>query len=233
MSFKRNVQQRLFFFLLFSCLLPFSSPRADDVLPFPEPKDWRELPESALIETNIGSFEISFYRKEAPISVRNFQYLAENGKYNNVKFHYFVEGFIIQGGDMTGTGKGGPGYTLPPEISKIKHSVGAIGWARLPNQVNLERRSNGSQFYISLNTNRHLNGFYTLFAHISQGMETVRHLRVGDSIVRIRFPKDFLARKNSPPDSNARPLPTAPEPPKDLPKNGRLENGDSFALPVN
>lgn len=230
----------LWIFLSFPFLS--ESQAAEDKLPFAEPTNWQELPDTALIETNIGAFEITFYRKEAPVSVRNFQYLAENNKYNNVRFHFFQEGFVIQGGDVSGTGKGGPGYSLPPEISKRKHSIGSLSWARPPNEVNLERRSNGSQFFISLGQNKHLNGYYTIFAQVSRGMEVVQHLRKGDFIVRVRLPKGFAEKQTeSQPspvktsDENSKPhSPTAgvlSEKSNDLPKDGRLSDGDSFALP--
>ena len=227
-------------------LFALSFASAEDKLPFAEPADWHTLPESALIVTTMGDVEIQFYREEAPISVRNFQYLAENGRYNNVLFHAYTEDFIIQGGDVTGTGKGGPGYTLPPEISKVRHSRGVVGWARLPNPVNAERRSNGSQFYISLAENRHLNGLYTIFARVVRGMEVVEQLRRGDRIITVKLPKNF---KGAGPDPNApkpqsgplpqsdaaRPLPERPLPrrPEGFPQTPPRRSIESppFSLP--
>ncbi len=256
MSSREAVNQFFDFFSLAVLLVVLihasaSSGLAEDKLPFPEPADWRELPDGALIETTKGAFEIELFRKEAPISVRNFQYLVENQKYNNTKFHRFVEDFVIQGGDVTGTGKGGPGYTLPPEITGLRHEWGMIAWARLPNEVNPERRSNGSQFYISLQQNKQLNGYYTIFAKVRNGFPVVGRLREGDKIIRVRLPKDFLARRGAGGGESRdlqggfRDSPSLQENPEPLPpiriptpvqrgpinQDGTLPDGDSFAIP--
>ncbi len=159
-------------------------------VPFVVPKDSTALPETALIETSKGSFEVRFYREEAPITVSNFVHLAKKNFYRNVSFHRLIPGYVIQGGDPTGVGKsGGPGYTVPPEFSNIRHVKGTIGMARLPGAKNPERRSNGSQFYISLTSAPQLDGLYTVFAQVIRGMEIVEKLEVGDSIERVRLPK--------------------------------------------
>lgn len=160
---------------------------AEDKLPFDEPKDPNALPEYATVETNKGSFKIKFYRDVAPITVANFLYLGKKGFYNNLLFHRYVPGFVIQGGDPQGNGKGGPGWTLPPEYSQIPHRVGSVGMARRPSPINPERRSNGSQFYICLTESRHLDGLYTVFGEVVEGMDNVRKLRQGDSIVGVTF----------------------------------------------
>jgi peptidyl-prolyl cis-trans isomerase B (cyclophilin B) len=121
--------------------------------------------------------------------VKNFEYLGRKNFYNKLGFHRYVENYVIQGGDPDGTGKGGPKYTLPPETSELKHRRGVLGMARLGNILNPERRSNGSQFYICLKDSPHLDGFYTIFAEVIDGMETVDKLRIGDQIIRIRFPR--------------------------------------------
>ena len=164
------------------------SASAQTRLPFAVPKDWTSLPERAIVDTTKGMFEIKFYRKQAPIHVRNFQYLADKNFYNNLSFHRFEPDFIIQGGDPLATGKGGPGYNLPPEFSEIKHDIGTVGMARLPGEVNPERLSNGSQFYICLTKAPHLDSLYTVFGEVVTGMDTVLRLRKGDRIISIRFP---------------------------------------------
>jgi peptidyl-prolyl cis-trans isomerase B (cyclophilin B) len=98
---------------------------------------------------------------------------------------------VIQGGDPEGTGKGGPNYTIPPEFTNIKHRKGTIGMSRLPGERNPERHSNGSQFYICLTDAPHLDGLYTVFAEVINGLEVVEQLRAGDKIIRIRLPKNF------------------------------------------
>ncbi len=159
--------------------LPFDS----NVLP-------KELPETALVETTKGPFEIRFYREEAPITIKSFEYLARKGFYKGTTFHRYVPGFVIQGGDPLGTGKGGPGYTLPPEYSRLEHIRGTVGMARLPSEANPERRSNGSQFYICLSRGRHLDGLYTVFGEVISGMENVEKLRPGDKIIAVRLPRE-------------------------------------------
>lgn len=173
-----------------------------DELPFEIPRSPFSLPETALVETTKGSFVIKFYRSQAPISVANFVYLAKKGFYDGVSFHRFVEGFMIQGGDPSGTAKGGPGWTLPPELrDEVKHKKGSLGWARLHADVNPLRRSNGSQFYIVLRDAPDLDGFYTVFAQIVRGYKNAEALRRGDRIIRIRFPR---RRRTSPSITNSK-----------------------------
>lgn len=161
-----------------------------DALPFKVPVAPQALPETALVETTKGPFEIRFFRDEAPITVRNFEYLGRKGFYEGLLFRRHIPNFIIQGGDPLNTGEGGPGYTIPAEFSRLKHERGMMGMARLPNQVNAERRSNGSQFYITLGPAAHLNGFYTIFAKVINGMDVVDKLRPEDKIIKIRFPRN-------------------------------------------
>lgn len=165
--------------------------RADDVvLPYPEPRSPSELPESALVQTSKGDFEIELMRDVSPMAVRNFEYLVLKHFYDGIKIHRYEPGFVVQMGDPLGNGKGGPGYTIPPEFSKTKHERGSVGMARLPDVVNPERRSSGSQFYITLGRAPHLDGLYTVFGKVVKGMENVDNLRIGDTIVSIRLPKD-------------------------------------------
>ena len=105
---------------------------ADQALPYPEPKSPAELPDTALIQTSRGDFEVEFYREVSPIAVRNFEYLVLKNFYDGIKIHRYDPGFVVQMGDPEGNGKGGPGYTIPPEFSKTKHERGTLGMARLP-----------------------------------------------------------------------------------------------------
>lgn len=176
--------------------------------PFSVPRNPLVLPATARIETTKGPFIIKLYRAQTPISVSNFVHLAKKGYYDGVAFHYFSPGFVIQGGDPSGTKKGGPGWTLPPELrDEVKHKRGSLGWARLHAQVNPSRRSNGSQFYITLRDAPDLDGFYTVFAQVVRGMKTVELLRKGDRILKIRFPRE---QEETPPINNT---------------------GDSFSIP--
>lgn len=179
----------LFGLVLVACAA--TGARADDVvLPYPEPHSPSELPESALVQTSKGDFEIELMRDVSPMAVRNFEYLVLKHFYDGIKIHRYEPGFVVQMGDPLGNGKGGPGYTIPPEFSKTKHERGSVGMARLPDVVNPERRSSGSQFYITLGRAPHLDGLYTVFGKVVKGMENVDNLRIGDTIVSIRLPKD-------------------------------------------
>ncbi len=138
----------------------------------------------ATIKTNKGNIVVGLYPKDAPQTVNNFVFLSRDGFYNNLTFHRVEPGFVIQGGDPQGTGRGGPGYTLPAEI-KVKHTQGAIAMARLPDQVNPKRDSSGSQFYITLEATPFLDGGYTAFGQVTQGMDVVQKIAVGDVIQTI------------------------------------------------
>lgn len=138
----------------------------------------------ATIKTNKGNIVVGLYPKDAPQTVNNFVFLSRDGFYNNLTFHRVEPGFVIQGGDPQGTGRGGPGYTLPAEI-KVKHTQGAIAMARLPDQVNPKRDSSGSQFYITLEATPFLDGGYTAFGQVTQGMDVVQKIAVGDVIQMI------------------------------------------------
>jgi peptidyl-prolyl cis-trans isomerase B (cyclophilin B) len=162
---------------------------AEDISPLVSAKSPSLLPGTALFQTNKGSFEIAFFREQAPLTVGNFQQLAEKGFYNNMPFQVFEPGFILQTGDPTGTGNGGPGYDLPGEFSDIKHLQGTVSMARLRSKMNPERRSNGSQFFICLSKSPHLDGLYSAFARVIEGMDVVNSLRVGDKILKIKFPR--------------------------------------------
>jgi peptidyl-prolyl cis-trans isomerase B (cyclophilin B) len=158
-------------------------------LPFSTPRNYQALPESAMVETTKGKFIIEFYREQAPVTVRNFEYLGKKRFYENLTFHRYIPNFVLQGGDPKGNGKGGPGYSLPPEFSEINHAEGTLGMAMLPAKVNPERLSNGSQFYITLADSPHLDGLYTVFGKVVEGMDVVSRLRAGDRILHVYFPK--------------------------------------------
>ncbi len=139
---------------------------------------------TAVIHTSKGDVVAELYSKEAPLSVTNFKYLADGAFYNGLTFHRVVPNFVVQGGDPTGTGSGGPGYTIPAEI-KMKHPKGALAWARTGDEVNPQRRSSGSQFYITLAATPFLDGAYTVFGQVTGGMDVVEKIRQGDTIKSI------------------------------------------------
>lgn len=134
----------------------------------------------ATIKTNKGVIECSLNTKEAPFSVTNFVQLARGGYYKGLTFHRYVADFVIQGGDPTGTGAGGPGYTVTGEVKNgLKHTAGALAWARTENP---EKRSSGSQFYITLKAVPFLDNNYTVFGYVTKGMDVVLNLRQADII---------------------------------------------------
>jgi cyclophilin family peptidyl-prolyl cis-trans isomerase len=141
------------------------------------PTDTTPAPASATIkmETSEGSFKLTLDGKAAPQTVKNFIKLASEGFYNGLTFHRIVEGFMIQGGDPKGDGTGGPDYTIPAEIG-LKHTKGAIAMARLADQVNPKKESSGSQFYITLAPQTFLDGQYTVFGYVSEGMNVVEKI---------------------------------------------------------
>ena len=136
----------------------------------------------AVITTNRGPIYIDLYPDSAPWHVANFKYLADKGFYRGLKFHLVYDEYIVQGGDPTGTGSGGPGYSLPPEFNQQKHVAGTLGMARISGSNNPERRSNGSQFHILMREAPKMDSGYTIFGRVVNGMKTVRRLRLGDTI---------------------------------------------------
>jgi peptidyl-prolyl cis-trans isomerase B (cyclophilin B) len=135
------------------------------------------------ILTTRGNIVAELYR-DTPMSTNNFVTLASNGFYDGLKFHRVEPGFVIQGGDPAGNGTGGPGYTIPAEV-KHKHTHGALAWARTSDRVNPKRDSSGSQFYIALTDLPQLDGAYTVFGQVIQGMDVIGKVKVGDVIKEI------------------------------------------------
>lgn len=121
-----------------------------------------------------GSIGLELYPDIAPISTENFLKLAREGFYNGVTFHRVVPGFVIQGGDPTGTGMGGPGYTIKGEFeangvkNDLKHTRGVLSMARAA-----DYNSAGSQFFIMVDDAPHLDGQYAAFGKVTSGMECV------------------------------------------------------------
>jgi len=143
----------------------------------------------ATISTAKGDIVVQLDAKAAPLTVNNFVFLAEQGFYDGLTFHRVEPGFVIQGGDPTGTGGGGPGYTVPAEI-QLPHVEGAIAMARLGDEVNPTRASSGSQFYITLAPTPFLDEGYTAFGHVIEGMEVVQSVAIGDVIEKITITEE-------------------------------------------
>lgn len=137
----------------------------------------------ATITTSKGQIVCELNHKAAPLSVTNFVQLAKGGFYNGLTFHRVEPGFVVQGGDPQGNGTGGPGYTIPAEIG-LPHVQAALAWARTSYQ-NPEKRSSGSQFYITLAPTPFLDGDYTVFGKVVKGFDVVKNIRKGDVIEKI------------------------------------------------
>ena len=146
-----------------------------------EPK--KEVMQEVVIETSLGNITIALYN-ETPLHRDNFIKLANDHFYDGVLFHRVIQNFMIQAGDPNSKdatkgqrlGNGGPGYTIPAEfVSKYSHKRGAVAAARLGDGANPKRESSGSQFYIVDNPNGapHLNGQYTIFGEVLQGLDVV------------------------------------------------------------
>ena len=126
----------------------------------------------ARFETSMGNFTIELFETEVPNTVGNFVKLAEKNFYDGVIFHRVIDGFMIQGGDPTGTGRGGPGYQFADEIHpKLKHSSEGI-----LSMANAGPNTNGSQFFITLVPTPPLDGRHTVFGKVSEGMDIVKKI---------------------------------------------------------
>jgi len=132
------------------------------------------------METNRGRIVLELAEDDAPNTVANFVSLAEKGFYNGVTFHRVIADFMIQGGDPTGTGRGGPGYVIADEFSpRLKHARGVISMA------NAGPNTGGSQFFITHVACPHLDGKHTVFGRVTSGMEVVDSIRQGDRIEKV------------------------------------------------
>jgi peptidyl-prolyl cis-trans isomerase B (cyclophilin B) len=151
---------------------------------------WNAAPEMAIdtkkiykatMETNKGVIELELYPMFAPVTVNNFCFLANEGYYDDVAFHRVISDFVIQGGDPTGTGRGGPGYQFEDELegNPLQHETGVISMA------NAGPNTNGSQFFITHSPQPHLNGRHTVFGKVTAGQDVVNAIRQGDKILSL------------------------------------------------
>ena len=135
----------------------------------------------ATMETNRGTMEIELFPQDAPKTVNNFVFLAEQGFYDGVTFHRVINDFVIQGGDPTGTGSGGPGYRFEDElrVNPQKHWTGYLSMA------NAGPNTNGSQFFITHSPQPHLDGKHTVFGQVISGQDVIYKIRQGDSMISV------------------------------------------------
>jgi cyclophilin family peptidyl-prolyl cis-trans isomerase len=182
----------------------------------------------ATIETSKGNIVAELY-PDAVQGVNNFVTLSKNGFYDGLTFHRVEPGFVIQGGDPKGDGSGGPGYTIPAEI-KHNHPRGALAWARTSDQVNPQRASSGSQFYITLADTPSLDGAYSVFGYVVEGLDVVDKIAVGDVIKKIDITTTDKSRLPTPTPT---PAPAAPVAAKGRPlaKEPLNKRGTLYNLP--
>jgi len=124
---------------------------------------------TATFETSMGTFKVELFTDLAPKTCRNFMDLAERKYFDGIIFHRVIDGFMIQGGDPTGTGRGGPGYTIPDEFGEgLKHDKPGI-----LSMANAGPGTGGSQFFVTLVPTPWLDGKHAIFGRVSSGMDVV------------------------------------------------------------
>ncbi len=149
----------------------------------------------ARIKTSRGEVLVELYPEQAPLTVWNFAKLADAGFYNNLSVHRVVPDFVVQDGDPRGDGSGGPGYTIPDELTALTYREGALGMAHAGPDTG------GSQWFITLSPQPHLDGVHTLFGQVVRGMGTLRDIQPGDRIQTItieRFPEPLAPVAEAP-----------------------------------
>lgn len=136
---------------------------------------------TATLETSRGKIVCELFAKDAPKTVNNFVFLAREGFYNGTVFHRVIADFMVQGGDPTGTGRGGPGYRFEDEVKNNphKHARGVLSMA------NAGPNTNGSQFFITHVDTPWLDGKHTVFGHVTSGLDVVDAIRQGDTLTGV------------------------------------------------
>ena len=133
---------------------------------------------TATLDTTKGQIVVDLFADRAPATVNNFVFLANEKFYDGIKFHRVIADFMVQGGDPTGTGSGGPGYKWADEKSalNIKHEVGSLSMA------NAGPNTNGSQFFITHIATDWLNGKHAVFGKVRSGQDVVDKIQQGDAM---------------------------------------------------
>ena len=141
------------------------------------------------LHTDKGDIDGTIFASKVPVTSANFLNLAKRGYYDGVSFHRVISNFMIQGGDPTGTGRGGPGYRFADEIDpSLKHSK-----AGLFSMANAGPNTNGSQFFITHLPTPHLDGKHAVFGEVTKGQDVVNQIKQGDKIKSITFHDDASA----------------------------------------
>ena len=134
---------------------------------------------TATIETEKGNLVLELFASDVPVTVNNFVFLAGEGFYDETTFHRVIPGFMAQGGDPTGTGRGTPGYSFADEFAEHTHVAGALSMA------NAGPNTNGSQFFITYTPQHNLDGNHSVFGQLTAGMDVLENIEQGDTIIRI------------------------------------------------
>ncbi len=134
---------------------------------------------TATIETEKGNLVLELFASDVPATVNNFVFLAREGFYDGTTFHRVIPGFMAQGGDPTGTGSGGPGYSFSDEFTEHTHIIGALSMA------NAGPNTNGSQFFITYTPQHHLDGKHSVFGQLVDGMDVLERIETDEVIIRI------------------------------------------------
>lgn len=143
---------------------------------------------TAYMETEKGTLVLELFAKDVPKTVNNFVFLANEGFYDGTTFHRVIPGFMAQGGDPTGTGRGGPGYMFEDEFTGHKHGAGALSMA------NAGPNTNGSQFFITYAPQPGLDGKHSVFGQLVEGMDVLEKLTPRDPNQNPQFEGDRIIR---------------------------------------
>lgn len=136
-----------------------------------------------VLSTTKGNIEATLFASKTPVTCANFLNLAKRGYYDGITFHRVIPNFMIQGGDPTGTGRGGPGYKFPDEFhADLKHNKAGIF-----SMANAGPGTNGSQFFITHGPTPHLDGKHSVFGEVTKGVDVVNQIAKGDKIKSIKI----------------------------------------------
>ncbi|HEX8494044.1 MAG TPA: peptidylprolyl isomerase [Pyrinomonadaceae bacterium] len=152
----------------------------------------------AVVSTDKGVFTIELLPEDAPLTVDSFVQLAQRGFFNNLTFHRVVPNFVIQGGDPRGDGNGGPGYQIRCEINEARYEHGAVGMALSG------KDTGGSQWFVTHSPQPHLDGGYTVFGRVREGLEVIDRIMRGDVIRTISITETARAASKAP-ETQAKP----------------------------
>jgi cyclophilin family peptidyl-prolyl cis-trans isomerase len=198
MKFNRYVKIAISSVLGVLCLASCTSPAPDsESAPSSKPKTYSSPPPmtidtsksyTATIETEKGDLVLELFARDVPNTVNSFVFLAREGFYNNSTFHRVLPGFMAQGGDPTGTGRGGPGYAFADEFSEHTHVTGALSMA------NAGANTNGSQFFITYKPQHGLDGRHSVFGQLIEGTDVLESLTPRDPSQNPSFTGDRIIR---------------------------------------